>query len=76
MYSASRPLMIPPQSPVGGITSLEQGGRYPPGAAAAAARQYDIAQQFFSQHTAAMAKLLGKRISYKFLFSIMIKYNF
>ncbi|KAB7497589.1 Paired box protein Pax-8 [Armadillidium nasatum] len=66
IYSAARPLVLSPQSAVGptgpgsNISSIEQSVRYPPTAAAAvAARQYDIAQQVFSQHTAAMAKLLG-----------------
>lgn len=67
VYSPSRPLVLSPQSPVppsghgAGVPTLDQAARYPPNAAAAvAARQYDLAQHVFSQHTAAMAKLLGK----------------
>ncbi|XP_045605133.1 uncharacterized protein [Procambarus clarkii] len=66
MYSPARPLVLQPQSAVvsaasGGATPME-GIRYPPptaAAAAAAARHYDLAQHVLSQHTAAMAKLLG-----------------
>ncbi|XP_042869915.1 paired box protein Pax-9-like [Penaeus japonicus] len=66
MYSPARPLVLPPQtavvsSPGGGVAPME-GIRYPPptaAAAAAAARHYDLAQHVLSQHTAAMAKLLG-----------------
>ncbi|XP_042223299.1 paired box protein Pax-1-like [Homarus americanus] len=65
MYSPARPLVFNPQT---AVVSAASGGapmegiRYPPptaAAAAVAARHYDIAQQVFSQHTAAMAKLLG-----------------
>ncbi|CAL4196940.1 unnamed protein product [Meganyctiphanes norvegica] len=57
MYSPARPLTLgaPTATPMEGI-------RYPPpaaAAAAAAARHYDLAQHVLSQHTQAMAKLLG-----------------
>ncbi|XP_068229130.1 uncharacterized protein [Palaemon carinicauda] len=66
MYSPARPLVFPPQvsaasAAAAGATPME-GIRYPPPtavAAAAAARHYDLAQHVLSQHTAAMAKLLG-----------------
>ncbi|XP_064121497.1 mucin-2-like [Macrobrachium nipponense] len=63
MYSPARPLVLPPQvtASAAGATPME-GIRYPPptaAAAAAAARHYDLAQHVLSQHTAAMAKLLG-----------------
>ncbi|KAK8405028.1 hypothetical protein O3P69_001543 [Scylla paramamosain] len=63
MYSPARPLVLQPQTGVAtaGAAPME-GLRYPPpnaAAAAAAARHYDLAQHVLSQHTAAMAKLLG-----------------
>ncbi|KAK4305828.1 hypothetical protein Pmani_022298 [Petrolisthes manimaculis] len=69
LYSPARPLVLAPQSAVGAVGGGGGGGpgameglRYPPpnaAAAAAAARHYDLAQHVLSQHTAAMAKLLG-----------------
>ncbi|XP_050738857.1 paired box protein Pax-2-like [Eriocheir sinensis] len=65
MYSPARPLVLQPQAgvpPAGGGGAPMEGLRYPPpnaAAAAAAARHYDLAQHVLSQHTAAMAKLLG-----------------
>ncbi|MPC27531.1 hypothetical protein E2C01_020703 [Portunus trituberculatus] len=63
MYSPARPLVLQPQTGVAPAgTAPMEGLRYPPpnaAAAAAAARHYDLAQHVLSQHTAAMAKLLG-----------------
>ena len=64
MYSPARPLVLQPQTGVAPAGAAPMDGlRYPPpnaAAAAAAARHYDLAQHVLSQHTAAMAKLLGE----------------